>query len=140
MGIGQEPGEVSSAAVTLDAEALLCTMASRPGLLERTVQVFLSAWHEQLGALECALSRADYRGAEHEAHRLKGELAILRALRGADLARAVERAAKRGDDPVAKQAFDHLRDEMGAVERELLALLAALRAAERPYPASRTGV
>ncbi|MHB8767076.1 MAG: Hpt domain-containing protein [Deferrisomatales bacterium] len=109
----------------VDADHLLASARGNRGLVGRLASTFLRECPLQLGSLARALHANDLREAEFAAHRLAGNLAMLRAGRARALAAALEKAAREGAAERARTLFSELGPELARVEEALSALGAA---------------
>lgn len=109
----------------VDTERLFASTRGNPILVGRLASSFLQECPVQLGCLSRALGQGDWREAEFSAHRLAGNLAMLRAGRAQELAGALERAARAGAAEWARRLFAELEPELARVEEALSTLQVA---------------
>ena len=110
---------------TLDPGALdrlLEMTGGDPAFLDELLETFIVDARAQVDALEAAVAAGAIDALVRPAHSLKSNSATVGATRLAELARTLEADARTGAMPAAV-------DRVGAVEVELAAVLASLRAA-----------
>jgi signal transduction histidine kinase/HPt (histidine-containing phosphotransfer) domain-containing protein len=120
--------ERGAGAVSLvDASRLREQVAGDHGLIAELLGMFQAERTRLLVTLEEAIDRADARGVERTAHRLKGTFGTLAARAAADVAQRLESMGRTGNLVEARRELGALDEMARRVERELQGLVAARR-------------
>jgi signal transduction histidine kinase/DNA-binding NarL/FixJ family response regulator len=107
----------------LDRKDVLSRVNGDRRLLGRLVRQFCSDWRSMLEAARAAVGQGDPARAALTAHTLQGILGNLGAVRAADAAHEVERAAREGDLHGARESLHRLEAEIERLVPALAALL-----------------
>ena len=110
---------LTGAVPPLDLDAALERCGGDPELLASVAGAFSGSWRASVAALSSSVAGGDAVALAHDAHRLKGTLASLCAYPGAEMARALESSAGRGELALAKELA-------ASIERQLLRIEEAL--------------
>jgi CheY-like chemotaxis protein len=115
-----QPPSEPLALVTLDTEALdnLCKLSkrSKPVVLRKLVDNFLSNTPTLLADLKSAATRDDMPALQRAAHTLKSSSASYGAVRLAELCRILESAARTGEVQAGIQQVEEIEAEYGNVK------------------------
>ena len=110
--------------LAVDIPLLLSSLNGRAALARTVAHAFLRDLPQNLGAVHDSLASDDLTTALLVAHRVRGNLEILRATGAARTAAALEEAARQGDVATAKRLVSVLREQLGHVEADLSTFLA----------------
>jgi signal transduction histidine kinase/HPt (histidine-containing phosphotransfer) domain-containing protein len=117
-------GAAAAAAALVDVSRLREQVAGDHGLMAELLGMFQAERAKLLVTLEEAIERADARGVERTAHRLKGTFGTLAARAAADVAQRLEAMGRTGNLVEARRELGALDEMARRVERELQRLVA----------------
>lgn len=115
----------------LDPTLLEVQTGGDEDLARELAQLFLDESPELMQRLRDALSKGEAVSTEKVAHRIKGSLSTLGAVRAANAARRMEAAANRGDLEEAASLSTTLENDLGELRAELAKIIRSSASAAR---------
>jgi HPt (histidine-containing phosphotransfer) domain-containing protein len=120
-----DPAEDSStgpgtpAKPALDIAAAMDRVGGDEGLLRELAVIFLEDYPRQLGIIEEAIAKQDWKTAERESHGLKGAVANFSASDAVEAARTLEFAVREGRYSDVASLLEQVREQLSRVRAEL---------------------